>query len=282
MMMIKPTNHLKMRGARGLWLLVVVAAMTEPAAAAMSIRPHRAVYDLSLVRSEQNSNISGADGRMVMEITGSACEGYSTNFRRVMELKPNEGDVRFYDNQVASWESGDGLSLELSDKQYVNNRLESDTRIKATLQGRGSEGHGTIEQPFSEFTLPAGTLFPMAHQIHVMEKAGKAEDRDVSFLFDGGSGAKTFKVISFIGKRKEGQGAAAANEQLADIPSWPLTISFFELAQKPDTGEELPAYQLSFPLYENGVAGELTLDYGDYVMSGKLTSLELLQQQDCK
>ncbi len=280
--MNKPTNHLKKRGARGLCLLVVVAAMAEPAAAAISIRPHRAVYDLSLVRSEQNSNISGADGRMVMEITGSACEGYSTSFRRVMELRPNEGDVRFYDNQVASWESGDGLSLELSDKQFVNNRLESDTRIKATLETRGGAGRGTIEQPFKEFALPAGTLFPMAHQMNVMQKAEKTEDRDVSLLFDGGSGAKTFKVISFIGKRKEGEGAKAVNKELADVPSWPLTISFFEVSDKPDTGEELPAYQLSFPLYENGIAGELTLDYGDYVMSGKLTSLELLHQQDCK
>ncbi len=115
-----------------------------------------------------------------------------------------------------------------------------------------------------------------------MEKAEKAEDRDVSVLFDGGSGAKAFKVISFIGKRREGEGTKAPSEALANIPSWPLTISFVELSEKPDTGEELPAYQLSFPLYENGVAGELVLDYGDYVMSGKLPSLELLQQPDCK
>ena len=33
---------------------------------------------------------------------------------------------------------------------------------------------------------------------------------------------------------------------------------------------------MSFPIYENGVAGTLTIDYGDYVLSGKLTSLELL------
>jgi hypothetical protein len=259
-----------------------MTASALPADAAISIRPHRAVYDLSLVRSEQNSNISGVDGRMVMEITGSACEGYSTNFRRVMELRPNEGDVRFYDNQVASWESGDGLSLELSDRQFVNNRLDSDTRIKATLDGPGGAGRGSIEEPFKEFTLPTGTLFPMTHQLHVMQKAERAENRDVSILFDGGSGAKTFKVISFIGKRREGEGEKAVNKALADVPSWPLNISFFELTDKPETGEELPAYQLSFPLYENGIAGELVLDYGDYVVSGKLTSLELLQQQECK
>ena len=280
--MSEAPNHLKKSCARGLCVLVVAAAILEPAVAAVSIRPHRAVYDLSLLRSEQNSNISGADGRMVMEITGSACEGWSTNFRRVMELRPNEGDVRFYDNQVASWESGDGLLLELSDKQFVNNRLESDTRIKATLDGKGANGRGTIETPFKEFSLPAGTLFPMAHQIHVMREAEKSGSRDVSLLFDGGSGAKTFKVISFIGKRKEGEGDKAINKALADVPSWPLTISFFEVTDEPATGESLPTYQLSFPIYENGVAGQLTLDYGDYVMSGKLTSLELLQQEDCK
>jgi hypothetical protein len=59
-------------------------------------------------------------------------------------------------------------------------------------------------------------------------------------------------------------------------------VTFYEYDPKQATNEELPSYQMSFPIYENGVAGTLVIDYGDYVLSGRLTSLELLDQQDCK
>jgi hypothetical protein len=263
--------------------LAALAALSGNAWAGMSIRAHRAVYDLKLERSSQGSNVSGIDGRMVMEITGSACDGWSTSFRRVMELRPNEGESQIYDNQVASWESGDGLSLQLDDKQFINNRLEARTKLKAEMEkDRSKSGRGTIDEPkVEQFELPAGVLFPMAHQIHIMAAAERGETRDVSILFDGSSGSKVYKVISFIGKRKEPGSDATVDKSLKDMPFWPLSVTFYEYEKDQATSEELPSYQMSFPIYENGVAGTLTIDYGDYVLSGTLTSLELLNQQTC-
>src|SRR5262245_55990443 len=73
--------------------LLAALAQSAVAFAATTIVSHRAIYDLSLASSTGRSGISGADGRMVMELTGSACEGWAVSFRRVMELRPNEGDV---------------------------------------------------------------------------------------------------------------------------------------------------------------------------------------------
>jgi len=281
--MTKTRNHQIRRGASLLLGFAALAALGSNAWAAVSIRAHRAVYDLKLDRSSEGSNISGADGRMVMELTGSACDGWSTSFRRVMELRPNDGETQLFDNQVASWESGDGLSLQLNDKQFINNRLDSETRLKADMQGdRSKGGHGTIDEPKAEeFELPSGVLFPMAHQIHIMQAAERGETRDVSILFDGASGSKIFKVISFIGKRKEPGSDANADKALKDMPYWPVSVTFYEYDKDQKTSEELPSYQMSFPIYENGVAGTLTIDYGDYVLTGKLTSLELLNQPVC-
>src|SRR5262245_48264896 len=185
-------------GASLLLGLIALAALGSNAFAAMTIRAHRAVYDLRLERSSEGSNVSGADGRMVMELTGSACEGWSTSFRRVMEMSPADGETQLFDNQVASWESGDGLSLQLNDKQFINNRLESETKLKAEMEtDRSKGGKGVIDEPKAErFDLPSGALFPMAHQKHIMEAAERGESRDVSILFDGASGSKVFKVIS--------------------------------------------------------------------------------------
>jgi hypothetical protein len=261
-----------------------LAALGSNATAGVNIRPHRAVYDLKLERSSEGSNVSGADGRMVMELTGSACEGWSTSFRRVMEMRPTEGETQLFDNQVASWESGDGLSLQLDDKQFINNRLESETRLKADMDtDRGKGGKGVIDEPKPEqFELPPGALFPMAHQKHLMEAAERGETRDVSILYDGATGSKVYKVISFIGKRKEPAADKTVDKALQALPSWPLSVAFYEYDAEQTADEELPSYQMSFPIYENGVAGTLVIDYGDYVLSGKLTSLELLDQTGCK
>lgn len=282
--MTRTRKHQISRGASLLLGLAALAALGSNASATVSIRAHRAVYDLKLERSLEGSNVSGADGRMVLELTGSACEGWSTSFRRVMELRPTEGETQLFDNQTASWESGDGLSLQLNDKQFINNRLETETKLKADMDAdRNKGGKGVIEEPKAEnFELPSGVLFPMAHQKHIMEAAERGETRDVSILYDGASGSKVYKVISFIGKRKEPGADATADKALQALPSWPLSITFYEYDPKQTTSEELPSYQMSFPIYENGVAGTLVIDYGDYVLSGKLTSLELLDQTECK
>ncbi len=280
--MSKTRKHQIKRGASLVLGFAALAALGSNAWSAVSVRAHRAVYDLKLERSTEGSNVSGADGRMVMELTGSACDGWSTSFRRVMEMRPNEGETQLFDNQVASWESGDGLSLQLNDKQFVNNRLESETKLKADMQADRKGGKGTINEPKpEEFELPAGALFPMAHQIHIMRAAERGETRDVSIFFDGASGSKVYKVISFIGKRKEPGADASADKALKDMSSWPLSVTFYEFKPDQATSEELPSYQMSFPIYENGVAGTLTIDYGDYVLTGRLTSLELLNQPAC-
>ena len=49
---------------------------------------------------------------------------------------------------------------------------------------------------------------------------------------------------------------------------------------KPATcGEQTPAYAIGFELYENGISRALTLDYNDFVVTGKLTSLEIKDTQ---
>lgn len=269
-------------GASLLLGVAVLAAIGSNAWGGVTIQAHRAVYDLKLERTSEGSNISGADGRMVMELTGSACDGWSTSFRRVMELRPSEGETQLFDDQVASWESADGLSLQINDKQFINNRLDTETRLKADLDG-GKGGRGEITEPKAEaFELPAGVLFPMAHQKRLMEAAERGETRDVSILYDGASGSKIYKVISFIGKPKAGGADANTDEALKDMRSWPLSITFYEYDKNTQMSEELPDYQINFPIYENGVAGTLSIDYGGYVISGKLTSLEILTQQKCE
>jgi hypothetical protein len=176
--------------------------------------------------------------------------------------------------------------MRYSQRQYVNNRLENDVLITARRGEMGAAGKGEITKPETEsFTLPPETVFPVAHQNRLIEAAGQGSKRDESIVFDGSDGRKSFLAISFIGPRKEPEPlssdvSGSGVEVLSKLPSWPVTISYFPFSEEPK-GEETPSHQVSFVMYENGVAGDLTLDYGDFSLHGKITSAEILDPPRC-
>ena len=252
----------------------------------VQIAPHRAVYDLELGSSEPRAGLSGATGRMVLEITGSRCEGWTVSFRIVNDFTLAAGDTRLVDSRSSSWEAADGTTMRYTQRQYADSRLESETLISITREAVDQPGQGTITKPEeSSFTLPAGALFPVAHQVKLLAAARKGETRDATNVYDGSDGAKSYQAISFIGERQgpapvaaevEGSGAG----ELAGLPSWPVTISYYPLGETPQ-GEETPSHQVAFIMYSNGVAGDVTLDYGDFALSGKLRNIELLDAPNC-
>lgn len=252
---------------------------------AATIVPHRAVYDLRLARASEGAGLSNVDGRMVFEILGSACEGWTVSFRMVNRINPAEGAGKLIDTQSTSYESGDGLDLRYSQKEYTDNRLDAESRIKVSRREVQGEGEGQIELPAPKaFTVPGEALFPMRHQFKLMDAALAGESRDASLIYDGSDREKTFRAISFIGKRK----AAGANARdmknaeavaLAGVPSWPMTISYYNVERG---AEDTPVYQIGFDMYENGVATGLMLDYGDFVLDGTLAKLELLDAETCE
>ena len=56
----------------------------------------------------------------------------------------------------------------------------------------------------------------------------------------------------------------------------------FEKNKKEDSSEQTPAYAIGFELYENGISRALSLDYGDFVVSGTMSQLELKDAAPCK
>ncbi len=65
------------------------------------------------------------------------------------------------------------------------------------------------------------------------------------------------------------------------MPRWPVTISYFEKKRDRKTTEQTPTYAISFELYQNGISRALSLDYNDFIVIGKLTSLEMREAKPC-
>jgi hypothetical protein len=253
-------------------------------AQASAVAPHRAVYDLQLLRATQGANVGSVSGRMAYEVSGSECDGWSVSFRLVNRFDYKEGSPRLFDTQSSSWETGDGKTMTYSEKEYVDNRQEKEKRVSVVRSDKDGAGEVNITLPQEKKTsIPAETVFPMRHQLRLMDAAAKGEPRDVSLVYDGSDEEKTVRAISTIGKKinggegkKDKDNAEAA--PLLPLASWPVTIGYYSAEEE---NAETPLYQINFDMYENGVSTGLVMDYGNFALSGKLAHLELLKAETC-
>ena len=109
---------------------------------------------------------------------------------------------------------------------------------------------------------------------------------DKSSVFDGTEGSKVYTAITFIGRPVEKghhktQLKTDGGEQLANVTAWPATISYYDQSQGENT-EGLPSYEVSAEMFENGVSGDMIIDYGDYALDAKLSKLQLKPFTECK
>ncbi len=266
-------------------LLAATFATFAVQAAASVIVPHRAIYDLQMLRASQGANLGGVTGRMAYEVTGSECDGWTVSFRLINDFKYKEGNSKLIDTQSSSWETGDGKELNYSEKAFVDNKQDGEKRIVVSRESKDGAGEGKITLPtLKEFSITGETIFPMRHQLRLMDAAEQGATRDVSVVYDGSDDAKPVRAISSIGN-KIPAGASkddTSNPSAADLknlPSWPVSIGYYPID---DNSTETPLYQISFDMYQNGVSTGLVMDYGTFALSGKLAHLEFLKPEECK
>lgn len=276
--------------SRGAVLALVLAAPISAVRAQESpivLTPHRAVYDLELGRASSNSHIAGVRGRILYDFNGNSCEGYSLQFRQVSELDSGEGKVSTSDLRSTTWEGGDAKNFKFTSENFVNQNLVD------TVDGRAE--HGTSATAVSlvkpkerALDIDASVVFPTEHMVRVIE-AARAGKTILDFpVYDGSdSGDKVYNTLTVIGHKlapdeHKHDDAAGAEPKLATVARWPVTISYFDKSKKSKTGEEMPVYAIGFELYENGISRALSLDYNEFVITGKLTSLEMREPKPCR
>jgi hypothetical protein len=253
-------------------------------AMASVVAPHRAVYDLQLLRTTDGANVGSVSGRMAYEVSGSECDGWTVSFRLVNRFDYKEGTSRLFDTQSSSWETGDGKAMNYSEREFIDNKQEGEKRLSVARVEKTGVGEVSISLPKEKkISISAETVFPMRHQLRLMDAAAKGQTRDVSLVYDGSDEEKTVRAISTIGRKvnagegkKDKDNAEAA--LLLSLPSWPVTIGYYSAEE---ANAETPLYQINFDMYENGVSTSLVMDYGNFALSGKLVHLEFLKAEIC-
>jgi hypothetical protein len=251
-----------------------LSAATANATIAGGLVPHRAVYDLELKDATERSGITGMYGRMVYEFDGSYCDGFTTNFRFVTQV--DTGDtVRISDQQTKTFENIGARKFRFETKSFTDEQL--DKEVEGEAQDVPAGVKVDLNQPASKQIDLAESRFPTEHMLDVIENAKSGRNFFETRVFDGSdNGDKTLVTSTVVGKQEmPGPNDADADKAgaFSRTAFWPVTIAYFN---DNSTGDTLPVYRMSFKLYENGITRDLTMDYGDFVLTGKLTKLELL------
>ncbi len=264
--------------AGGMSLVAFSAAgATSIDGAARALVAHRAIYDLKLKDASDRSGIQGMVGRMVYEFTGSACTGFTTNFRLVTKIDTGE-ETRLSDQQTVTFEDLSANQFHFETKSFTDEQLDRQVSGDAKIAGDGVKVE--IKQPDGrELDLPA-SAFPTTHMLDVIKNAREGKHFFEARVFDGSeNGDQSLLTTTVIGKQQppeKGDVDADKAAEFSKTPFWPVTIAYFNESA---AGDPTPVYNMSFKLYDNGITRDLTMDYGDFVLSGSLVKLELLKAQ---
>ena len=266
-------------------MTVGLAGSTE-ATANSSFLSHQALYELSLLKSRANS-ISSARGRILYSFTGSACEGYTSEFRQVSEMDNGENKVTLSDLRSTSWEDAAGKTYRFKIDSRMN---DVDTGpIDGIAERVGDHITVKLKQPQTKtFNLDGGIVFPTEQIQHIIAAAKDGKRILEQTVYDGSdNGEKVFSTLAVIGQPIHGDKTIASpdpsteNDVMKTTTRWPVTVSYYDHDAKRE-GEQTPLYAMSFELFENGVSRALMLDYNDFVISGALGKFNVKDAKPCK
>jgi hypothetical protein len=251
----------------------------------VSLASHRAIYELKLGETRGKRALAAVRGLIVYDFSGSECEGYVLQFRQVTELDNGEGRVAISDLRSTTWEEGSAKAYRFNFQNFLNDNLIE------TVDGRAQRQPDAVKVSLSrpaekQLDLNANVAFPTEQIRQIIVAARREQPLLELSVYDGSeTGEKLYNTLTVIGRsipreERKPTDAAADNPVMTDLKRWPVTISYFEKSQA--GGEQTPAYSITFELFENGISRSLALDYGDFVVSGELKTLEVRESKPCR
>jgi hypothetical protein len=250
-----------------------LAAFADPDAAA-GLTGQDALYNLSLAKVRTH-DVTGATGQMRFSIA-DGCTGWGTTQHMTLLIRNADGSLTKTVTDYVTWETkaGNMLTFNLSEEDNDGKPVIDD----AGTAIRAADGSGTItySTPANRvMTMPPGTLFPMTHTAAILSASLQGKKFISVPLFDGTTddGAQhTFVVIL----DRHGP-AATPFAGLGKLSSTDVDIAFYERKHS----DQNPDFRSQMLYYDDGVANNIMMDFGDFVMRGRLERLDI-PPSDCK
>ena len=257
-----------MTPSRNLAGIAAAALVAAPLLAeAAPLAAHHAVYDLKL-DTNRSTTVQGATGTMDYEMQDT-CDGWATRQRLEMTVTSADGQNVHTLSDYNTFETKDGRKMRFRMRQVTDEAVTSLIEGSAELSGTGGVVH-FITPKATTMALPPGTLFPTMHTVTILSDAAAGKKTAALPLFDGttAKGAQD----SFIVVTKWDGPSASKWPALAALPGGNFHLTFFDRA----LSATQPDYEVSMHYYDNGVADNLAMNFGDFTMDGTIASFKLL------
>lgn len=237
---------------------------------------HRAVYEVELAAVRAAGNISRVDG--VMEFRwNDVCDGWAIDYRARLDIVFTERGGNSLSWKYSAWESDDGRRFRFFLRRFRDGEETAQQRGSARLDDGGGTAR-LVEPDERTLALPEDTLFPKAHTEAVLTAARAGERFLYRHVFDGtGDEGGLFAVNTVLLGNSDEPPPEAAADTLADRRAWDVQMAFFP----PQALDGTPESEQRLQLYENGVAGRMEIDYGDFAVRADLSDFEVLEKPDC-
>jgi len=259
-----------------LFLAGAVSGVVAAQSSVPRLLSHRALYSMSKNTGSTASDITGVSGRL--EITFEvACDGWRMQQYIGFRLYNTEGPGLEHAAQLSGRESTDGSEFRFGTRSYEGQELVEELSGVARLGAPGGSGEIHFVKPAKEIkTLPAGTIFPARHVADLIAAARSGKQHLTRTVFDGSTLDSPYEITAFIGAERAATGQDVP-KLVSETRSWFFRLAYFKVAAL----QPSPEFEMSVVLYENGVAGDMTYDYGDFSIDLKLRELEALPVQKC-
>ncbi len=253
--------------------LALLAATAGTEAAAGGVAPHRAFYEVGLVRAGASSGIGGLSGAAAYEWT-SDCERTVVNRETRLLIRSDEGPPVAVRVDFSAWERLDGTAYGFSGKTSRTGVPVQERRGRARLPAPGAGGEVVYSRPEGRrLALAPGTLFPGAWVEEVIEHARTGGGLFTRTIFFGEDEDDLLTASLLV---LPNSAAGAAPEELAGLARWRARVAFFGA-----NDDMIPAFESTEWFYENGVGGDAEIAFPDFTIRYRLKDLELLDPPDC-
>ena len=266
----------RLGGRAALAGFALLAAAAGRDAAGDGIAPHRAFYEIGLVRAGASSGIDSLSGAAAHEWT-SDCERTVVNRETRLLIRSDESEPVAVRVDFSAWERLDGTAYGFSGKTSRTGVPVEERRGRARLPAPGAGGEVVYSRPEGHrLALAPGTLVPGAGVEQVIEHARTGGGLFTRTVFFGEDEQDLLTASLLVLPDGAADTAPEAAEELDGLVRWRARIAFFGADDN-----TIPAFETTEWLYENGVGGDAEIVFPDFTIRYRLKELELLDPPDC-
>lgn len=196
--------------------------------------------------------------------------------RLTLKLVDRDGNETETVSDYSTYETRDGTRLRFSLTQSSQGAVSSQVQGEGEVTAAG--GVVRFLQPQArELPLPPGTLLPMAHTIATLNAARAGTRILAAPLLDGTTAGGAQDTTTVMSPWQASVTVDPRFAALVPLGSSRMRIAFFDRDPGSQSGGAgTPDYEVSLRYFENGVADELKMDFGEFVVDGRLAELVVL------